>query len=135
MHDAALLQLHVLMLLLPCAPQGFQHDCGELWCAVARTPWGNIPGKANGDTCWYEYGGEEHETNEFGIVKQQRKAKPGSPHGFVPQGFQKDGAGYLWCAVARTPFGLVPGAAQTHASNLSDAAVGPPPFRRPNARG
>ena len=47
-------------------PQGYQNDgVGHLWCAVARTPWGRIPGKAQGDTCWYPYGGQEHTTGDF----------------------------------------------------------------------
>ena len=39
-------------------PQGHQNDgTGPLWCAIANTEWGKIPGKANHDTCWFAYGG------------------------------------------------------------------------------
>ena len=38
---------------------------GELYAAVAITDEGQIPGKANENTCWYSYGGEEHYTSKF----------------------------------------------------------------------
>ena len=94
-------------------PQGFQTDGGGAhWCAIANTPWGKIPGKADGGTCWFPHGGEEKTTSDFVLVKQSRQAPPGTEHGFVPQGYQSDGAGYLWCAVARTPWGRIAGKAQ-----------------------
>jgi len=54
--------------------EGFQSDQppGEqtLFCAVAITQWGTIPGKAKGNTCWYPYGGREHTTDSFYWVVQ-----------------------------------------------------------------
>jgi len=39
-----------------------------LWCAVANTEWGKIPGKAKEGTCWFPYGGEEKTTTDFQYV-------------------------------------------------------------------
>ena len=45
---------------------GHQNDgAGDLWCAVAHTEWGHIPGKAKGGDCWFPYGGKEHSTRDF----------------------------------------------------------------------
>jgi len=44
---------------------GFQHDCGQLYLAIAHTPHGTIPGKAKNGTCWYAYGGQEHVASSF----------------------------------------------------------------------
>ena len=62
-------------------PQGFQTDgAGPMWCAVAKTRWGKIPGKApmGGNKCWFSYGGEEHTTHDFLVCQQHRQAPPGS---------------------------------------------------------
>lgn len=88
---------------------GFQNDgAGALWCAVAKTKWGQIPGKAKSGTCWFPYGGKEHTTNDFtfssGTLVDRRA---GNAHGS-----QNDGAGALWCAVADTRWGKIPGKAQ-----------------------
>ena len=46
-------------------PQG-SHAGKHFWCAVAITPSGRIPGKADADgTCWYVQGGVEHKTTDF----------------------------------------------------------------------
>ena len=48
------------------SPVGRQNDGrGEQYAAIALTPWGNIPGKALGNQCWYSYTGKEHETSQF----------------------------------------------------------------------
>jgi hypothetical protein len=47
----------------------YQTDFGDIWCAVALTEHGNIPGKASGNTCWYPYGGKEHSTNHFKFIE------------------------------------------------------------------
>jgi hypothetical protein len=47
---------------------GRQHNCGNVWPAIANTQWGTIPGKAIGNTCWYPYGGKEYTTNDFSYV-------------------------------------------------------------------
>ena len=53
---------------------GYQTDRGgdadgRYWVAVAKnTPWGEVPGKADKTTCWYSYGGREHQTMDFDYV-------------------------------------------------------------------
>jgi hypothetical protein len=43
-----------------------QEGYGELWFAMALTPYGSIPGKASdGGICWYTYGGREYMTESF----------------------------------------------------------------------
>ena len=42
----------------------------KVWCAVAKTPYGEMPAKAiggdkAGDRCWYTYDGKEHRSNDF----------------------------------------------------------------------
>jgi len=89
---------------------GFQTDgAGYLWCAVANTEHGKIPGKAKDGTCWYPYGGEEHETSDFDYVRVRRLSK--HPR-CDAQGDQHDGAGELWCAVAKSEHGKIPGKAK-----------------------
>ena len=44
---------------------GYQHDVGDMILGVARTRYGDIPGKVKDNTCWYPYGGEECITNDF----------------------------------------------------------------------
>jgi len=51
---------------IPC---GNQNDgAGVLYAAVAHTQYGDIPGKAKGNECWYPYGGGEHTTGDFSWV-------------------------------------------------------------------
>mmetsp|Transcript_46769 Transcript_46769/g.109487 ORF Transcript_46769/g.109487 Transcript_46769/m.109487 type:complete len:179 (-) Transcript_46769:107-643(-) len=88
-------------------PQGYQNDSGEYWCAIAQTPCGRIPGKAKGGTCWYPHGGKEHTTRDFQVMRGQNVGVRGNP-----QGHQTDGQGELWCAIARTPWGNIPGKAK-----------------------
>lgn len=48
---------------------GHQTDDGATYyAAIARSPWGRIPGKAKGNTCWYAYNGSEHYTSDFDWV-------------------------------------------------------------------
>lgn len=92
------------------SPPGFQRDgAGHHYCAVARTKWGNIPGKAKGNTCWFSHDGKEHTTDKFEIIRvnTEHRSVRGSP-----QGFQNDGSGELWCAIAETGFGKIPGKAK-----------------------
>src|SRR5690606_15360948 len=83
---------------------GFQNDgAGQLWAAIAHTQWGDIPAKAKGGECWFAYGGQEHSTNNFSYVvaRNFRLVKSGfAPPGALQTGFQNDGAGQLWSAVA-----------------------------------
>eukprot|EP00929_Paragymnodinium_shiwhaense_P050689 TRINITY_DN25530_c0_g1_i1.p1 TRINITY_DN25530_c0_g1~~TRINITY_DN25530_c0_g1_i1.p1 ORF type:complete len:225 (-),score=10.92 TRINITY_DN25530_c0_g1_i1:124-798(-) len=91
---------------------GFQADGqGYLWCAVARTSHGRIPGKTKNGVCWYSYGGKEYTTANFDVVgvSNLTKNRPATTTG---HGFQGDGAGELWCAVAETQHGKIPGKAK-----------------------
>lgn len=99
---------------IPC---GMQNDgAGIVWLAVANTPHGTIPGKAIGNTCWYSYGGKETPTNDFSYVtsgpwKLEPNTNGTPPANAFPCGFQTDGFGTLWGAVAHTPYGNIPGKA------------------------
>jgi hypothetical protein len=56
-------------------PHGHQTDAtGDLWCAIAFTEHGKIPGKAKGDTCWYGYGGYEHHTKNFKVIRSHTES-------------------------------------------------------------
>jgi len=97
-------------------PHGFQNDgAGQVHVAIAHTQWGNIPGKAKGNSCWFPYGGKEHQTNNFSWLEVPgHQVVPNS--GFVPPnavaaGNQTDGAGTLWAAIAHTSHGNIPGKA------------------------
>jgi len=99
----------------PSAPAGFQNDgAGQVWCAVAHTPQGNIPGKAIGNTCWYPYGGREISTSDFSwvVAPGARNVQGPCPPGALAVGMQNDGAGVLYAAVAITPQGNIPGKAK-----------------------
>eukprot|EP00300_Choanocystis_sp_HF-7_P033921 c46378_g1_i1.p1 GENE.c46378_g1_i1~~c46378_g1_i1.p1 ORF type:complete len:140 (-),score=20.66 c46378_g1_i1:16-375(-) len=88
--------------------QGYQHDSGPYWCAIARTPHGVIAGKAKDGTCWYVHGGKEHTTPDYRRVSDQCLVSHpiGDPHGR-----QNDGGGSHWCAIAYTRYGEIPGKA------------------------
>jgi len=95
---------------------GHQNDgAGDLWCVVAHTNHGDIPGKGKDNTCWYPYGGREETTNNFSWVvahgwRLERGNRP--PNNGLPVGHQNDGAGTLWAAVAHTNNGDIPGKAK-----------------------
>jgi hypothetical protein len=95
---------------------GHQNDgAGTLWAAVAHTNHGDIPGKAQNNTCWYPYGGKEHTTNDFSWVVApgwRLERSRSTPQHALPVGHQNDGAGSLWAAVAHTHHGKIPGKAQ-----------------------
>ena len=86
--------------------QGFQNDgAGTVYAAIAHTQQGNIPGKAQGNNCWYPYGGKEHLTHDFSwIVAPGYSLKQAyeSPAVGLATGHQTDGAGYLWAAIAHS---------------------------------
>jgi hypothetical protein len=96
-------------------PHGHQNDgAGDVWVAIAHTQWGEIPGKAQGNTCWYAYGGNEHYTNNFSwvvghahLVHVNQCQHPQHP----ALGHQNDGAGSVWPAIANTQWGTIPGKA------------------------
>ena len=35
------------------------------YCIIAKTEWGNIPGRTNTINAWFPFGGVEHGTNDF----------------------------------------------------------------------
>jgi len=87
-----------------------QRDGASTFCAIAITSSGDrIPGKANGDTCWYSYGGVEHLTNNFvnvtGEVVEHECLKGSA------SGHQADSGDY-WNAIANGPHGKIAGKAR-----------------------
>ena len=90
---------------------------GDLWVAVANTEWGRIPGKAKDGICWYGYGGEEHETDDFYVVVHTSPHKlvehdfSGPPEGAAATGYQTDGRGAQFAAIAHSEWGRIPGKA------------------------
>lgn len=98
---------------------GDQDDFGDLYVAIAKSEWGQIPGKAAGNTCWFPYNGKEEATNDFywvtccrhyKLVKHDKdKSKP--PRLAVLAGYQPD-CGYLYPAIANTKEGKIPGKAK-----------------------
>eukprot|EP01036_Dinobryon_divergens_P029387 gene29387-38474_t len=101
----------------PVVAKGFQNDCaGELACCVVSTPYGRIPGKYKSGTAWYSYGGREEYTTEEITIVSGHLLPMGSPPSDAAHGFQldSDGAGDLWCAIAHTQWGTIPGKAKGH---------------------
>jgi len=91
---------------------GRQND-GAFWTAVAHTEYGDIPGKAKGDTCWYAYGGKEEVTHQFSWVVSiwdlcREENGEEAPMDAIPAGTQND----YWVAVAHTEHGNIPGKAK-----------------------
>jgi hypothetical protein len=99
-------------------PQGFQNDgAGALHFAIAHTPHGNIPAKAKGNQAWYPYGGREEVTHDFSWVDipigfRTVHNSGGVPPGAIPAGFQNDGAGQLFLALANSQWGKIPAKAK-----------------------
>ena len=59
---------------LNAAKLGYEKDgAAQTYCVLANTVHGMIPGKANYDTCWYPYGGNEHMTKHFSWLTQIHK--------------------------------------------------------------
>lgn len=80
-----------------------------MYCAIAHTQWGAIPGKVPADNmslCLYPYGGQEHQAQQFEIVYSQHISDATEQ---VAQGNQ-NGEEY-WCCVVDTPYGRIPGKA------------------------
>jgi len=100
------------------AVHGRQNDnFGTISCAVAHTAQGDIPAKAKDGTAWYPYGGKEHTTNNFSwvVVPRGHRLEPSRgapPQNAVQAGFQNDGAGPLYIAIASTSWGNIPGKAK-----------------------
>jgi hypothetical protein len=90
----------------------------DMWVAIAKTEWGTIPGKADKDgTCWYSYLWKEYRTSqEFAYVTSIRPTKlvksDSPPPLAILFGYQTDGSGYHYAAVAETDWGTVPGKAK-----------------------
>ena len=47
---------------------GKQHDSGVYYAAIAHGKHGQVPGKAQHQTCWYPWGGKEFVTHDFSWV-------------------------------------------------------------------
>lgn len=87
-------------------PQGLENG-KKMWCAVADTPNGKICGKADEENIWYPFEGEKHQTKNFKYVLGQPEEE--AKDALYPQGFHTDESqGDQWCAVANTPYGLIP---------------------------
>ena len=100
--------------------QVMQNDAtGYVEPCIAHTPWGDIPSKCKGGTCYIPYGDKEHTGSNFDRISGTEgnplilvKCKgQGVPPGAV-SGYQNDGAGILYAAIAKTQWGLIPGKAQ-----------------------
>lgn len=64
------------------AVTGHQNNTGTMYAVVCHhTSHGKIPGKSNGRTSWYSWGGKEHETKDFSyvVVKSGFNPFPGPP--------------------------------------------------------
>jgi len=101
------------------APFGCQNDgAGTHYCAVANTEWGQVAGKAKGDTCWYPYGGKEYYTTDFSYLESKNTATElvqnagAPPEGALCAGQQSDGEGEHFAAIANTEWGMIPGKAK-----------------------
>jgi len=98
---------------------GHQKDGeGDFYSAVAHSQWGNIPGKAKGNTCMFPYGGTEHSTSDFSWVvgshslEHVRDTGGNAPPAGVKSGHQNDHNGDQWTAIAHTKTGDIPGKAK-----------------------
>lgn len=95
---------------------GHQLDSGDYYCVLANTEHGIIPGKAKpyGDMCWFPYGGEEHEHDDFewissngqGILLRPPTGDGEAPEGALKLGSQDDDEYYV--VVAHTEHGDIP---------------------------
>jgi len=96
---------------------GYQDDSGEYHVAVANTEWGRIPGKARNGTCWYSYWGKEYESDDFDYITHPNSMTTvpntgdGPPPGARPIGYQDDGRGDQYAAIANTEWGRIAGKA------------------------
>jgi len=102
-----------------CFCLGHQYDSGDYFCILANTEFGVIPGKAQrgGGECWFPYGGEEHQCEDFewlasdghSVLLRPSDGGP-PPETALALGSQEDGTYYV--AVAHTDEGDVPGKAK-----------------------
>lgn len=83
----------------------------ELFCAVANSEWGTIPGKSNGEVCWFAYNGAEHQTSDFHYLYADYVIGGANP---LKVG-QADGETDLFAAIAHTDHGDIPGKATSDA--------------------
>lgn len=85
----------------------------SLYSAVALSRFGDIPGKAKGNTCWFSYEGKEYRTDDFvwltSMRQLQMKRNKGSPPKLAVLCATN---GTAWfAAVAMTSWGTIPGKA------------------------
>ncbi len=90
------------------APHGKDKE-GGLWCAIAKTEWGTIPGWARPgeSTCYFEYYGPQSSTN-FTLVQGVIITDDASE--IEPLGMENGEA--VYCGVATSPSGCIPGKAR-----------------------
>jgi len=101
-------------------PQGAlatgHQSSGVHYAAIAHTAWGDIPGKAMGNTCWYPYDGAEHATYYFSWVVgsgfRLERSNGFPPTSSLPLGHQNDATGTVWVAVAHVNGNDIPGKAK-----------------------
>ena len=101
------------MLVLQKDQSGYVEPC------IVHSEFGEIPGKCQGGSSCFPYNEEERYGIEFErIVGTEEKPIKlvinkglGNPHGAI-KGYQKDGAGEVYAAIANTEWGLIPGKAQ-----------------------
>ena len=97
---------------------GSQKDqFGENYClysAVALSRWGDIPGKAKGNTCWFSYEGKEYLTDNFVWLTSMRPLQMEENKGSPPNlAVLCATNGTAWfAAVATTRWGNIPGKAK-----------------------
>lgn len=116
--QAAVQQAPPLHVVAPTAQVavGHQYDSGEMKCCIIKCHLGRIPGKMKGfKQAWYTYGGQEYSVenpNEIEEVRGTLLPPPGvvattslRPT-FAPG---QDPQGRLWCAIADTQWGQIPG--------------------------
>lgn len=98
---------------------GHQRDgSGNYWGAVAHTEWGEIPCKARGSEAWFTYFGREYATNQFSYIVVANGWHLEKHQGRVPQnalrvGYENNGGGNRYLAVAHTEWGEIPAKAGT----------------------
>jgi len=95
-------------------PHGHQNDgAGDVWVAIAHTQWGDIPGKALGNTCWYCYGGAEYTAENFSWVVGHAHLVHCNqyPNPVHPALGRQNECGSVWPAIANSQWGTIPGKA------------------------
>ena len=89
---------------------GWQNDSGAYNLSICLSPWGWIPGKNKGSTCWYSWGGKERTSRVKRIIRGSRTRRVGqSLRGCRNSGYQRNDRRKYWSAVVKGRHGWVPG--------------------------